>query len=690
MKHWFRAAAVGVCVLLMALSGATAFAASPVTISDTVTDPDGWLSADQSARISSAASSARAKGLDIYFVAVPDFSGKNMGDWCKQSIKQSGLSTASIAYVIAYEERKHVSCGNAGEPVVSNSQLTTARSAAESALRAADPLTAEATTDAALAFYSSVESSASTSAPKASSSSSQTSSAASSSTRGDFTWRVGLLLLLVGLVIVVILVRKGASKGQKTVAGATARDAERARQLVDEANRQLLSADEQVRSADDELSFAQAQFGALKTQEYGAALQAARNTVAQCFALQQQMNAAASDAHRTSLATRIMDALGTAMNDLIEKQRAFASMRDERADLPRQIREAREQLAEFEGRLTDAKAELASVSALYPEQMVASLLDNPDQARALLDSARDALDNAEPAAASSPDAAANALDTARRAMAMASHQMDAIFAAKNDLSAIEDTLTRAIASITSDLSDVTRLGADQVAFAPLVADAHTAVDKAQSARSGIGDPLIALEELRTAEATLDAALEPLRSEEDAEKRRRTSASERIAEAETLLEQADRYVQGRRGAIDLDTRSQLSQAHSALAQARAATESAEAASHAATAAALARQVLAAPATPSAPAFNTGTAPTFNTGTPRSRGNGSFTGSTLGDFLMWMTAYGVSQHGWGGGHGTRDRYDSDSSWDRDSYSDSSGSSDSSNSSSDSDMGWGGSSF
>lgn len=686
MKHRFRAAAVGVCVLLMALSGATAFAASPVTISDTVTDPDGWLSADQSARISSAASSARAKGLDIYFVAVPDFSGKNMGDWCKQSIKQSGLSTASIAYVIAYEERKHVSCGNAGEPVVSNSQLTTARSAAESALRAADPLTAEATTDAALAFYSSVESSASGAGSSASPSPART-SAASSGKDTATTITLRYVAFFVGVTMVYLIARRTLGRGKKSVANTTTKDAERARRLVDEANRQLLSADEQVRSADDELSFAQAQFGALKTQEYGAALQAARNAVAQCFVLQQQMNAAASDAHRASLATRIMDALGAAMNDLIEKQRAFASMRDERADLPRQIREAREQLAEFEGRLTDAKAELASVSALYPKQMVASLLDNPDQARALLDSARDALDNAEPAAASSPDAAANALDTARRAMAMASHQMDAIFAAKNDLSAIEDTLTRAIASITSDLSDVTRLGADQVAFAPLVADAHTAVDKAQSARSGIGDPLIALEELRTAEATLDAALEPLRSEEDAEKRRRTSASQRIAEAETLLEQADRYVQGRRGAIDLDTRSQLSQAHSALSEARAATESAEAASHAATAATLARQVLAAPATPS---FNTGTAPTFNTGTPRSRGNGSFTGSTLGDFLMWMTAYGVSQHGWGGGHGTRDRYDSDSSWDRDSYSDSSGSSDSSSSSSDSDMGWGGSSF
>ena len=145
----------------------------------------------------------------------------------------------------------------------------------------------------------------------------------------------------------------------------------------------------------------------------------------------------------------------------------------------------------------------------------------------------------------------------------------------------------------------------------------------------------ALEALRTAEATLDAALEPLRSAEEALERKNGAASDRIAEAEALVEQADRHVQGRRGAVDLDTRSQLSQAHSALA----------------------RQVLAAPVAPSAPTFGAGTPPTFNTGTPQSRGNGSFTGSTLGDFLLWSTIFGSHDHGGWGGHRHDDR---DSSW------------------------------
>ena len=49
--------------------------------------------------------------------------------------------------------------------------------------------------------------------------------------------------------------------------------------------------------------------------------------------------------------------------------------------------------------------------------------------------------------------------------------------------------------------------------------------------------------------------------------------------------------------------------------------------------------------------------FNTGTPQSRGNGSFTGSTLGDFLLWSTIFGSHDHGGWGGHRHDDR---DSSW------------------------------
>ena len=56
------------------------------------------------------------------------------------------------------------------------------------------------------------------------------------------------------------------------------------------------------------------------------------------------------------------------------------------------------------------------------------------------------------------------------------------------------------------------------------------------------------------EATLDAALEPLRTKEEAYEKAYTAAEAQISLAESAVAQAQRYVQGRRGAIDLELRS----------------------------------------------------------------------------------------------------------------------------------------
>ena len=132
---------------------------------------------------------------------------------------------------------------------------------------------------------------------------------------------------------------------------------------------------------------------------------------------------------------------------------------------------------------------------------------------------------------------------------MANHQTDAIFSAKSDLDAIRDRLVAAISSISSDITDVNELHTDPAVFNPMVADAHAAIAEAQAALANTGDPLAALEHLRMSEATLDAALEPLRTKEEAYEKARAAAEAQISLAESAVSQAQRYVQGRRGAID---------------------------------------------------------------------------------------------------------------------------------------------
>ena len=336
--------------------------------------------------------------------------------------------------------------------------------------------------------------------------------------------------------------------------------------LTNQSSTLLLQADELVRSAADELDFARAQFGETKTDAYAKALSAAQAGIAKAFASQQTMNEASDSRSRTEAALTLQHELNQVMPALVEQQKAFSQLRDEEASVPTQATDVKTRISEAIAALPSVEAELTALQTLYSSTTVASLTDNPQQARALLDSASVAANQATSLATSDPSAALVQLDIARRALAMAGHQTEAIMSAKHDLAAANEVLTKAIASITSDLSDVTTLKADSVAFAPLVAEAQKAVAEAQSARAGSGDPLAALENLRLAESQLDAALEPLRSQADARERKVEAARNAVSDAQAQYARANSYIQGRRGVIPLDVRSTLAEAKAELDQA----------------------------------------------------------------------------------------------------------------------------
>ena len=336
--------------------------------------------------------------------------------------------------------------------------------------------------------------------------------------------------------------------------------------LTNQSSTLLLQADELVRSAADELDFARAQFGETKTDAYAKALSAAQAGIAKAFTAQQTMNEAPDSRSRTEAALTLQHELNQVVPALVEQQKAFSQLRDEEASVPTQATDVKTRISEAIAALPSVEAELTALQTLYSSTTVASLTDNPQQARALLDSASVAANQATSLATSDPSAALVQLDIARRALAMAGHQTEAIMSAKHDLAAANEVLTKAIASITSDLSDVTTLKADSAAFAPLVAEAQKAVAEAQSARTGSGDPLTALENLRLAESQLDAALEPLRSQADARERKVQAARNAVSDAQAQYARADSYIQGRRGVIPLDVRSKLAEAKAELDQA----------------------------------------------------------------------------------------------------------------------------
>ena len=620
-----RFSLIAVLTAILLALGLPALAASPMSISDSVTDPDSWLSSADRSSIESSTSRAASSGKPVKVVVVANFSGTDADSWCKQTVERSSLTNGTVVYVIAYSQRRDAACSYNGP---SSSSLQNAVRASEAQLTP-NPLTSSAVANGVNAFVNTLVSGTSSSASSSTSSSHSTASGATNDDTGSLFGMFVMFLLLVGGVIAVAIGVARSSRRNRLAAQQAAQvDAESAARAAQEANRQLLSADEQVRTATDELNYARAQFGLSSTDEFARAIEAGKAAVSRGFSAQGQMNSATLPAEQLRLATAIMRDLGANMNPLSAIQASFATKRAEQASLPERIAEARERLAEELTDLERAKSELASISALYPAQMLASLQDNPEQASALLTSARTALDTAEASASTDRAHAASALDTALRALTMANHQTDAIFSAKSDLDAIRDRLVAAISSISSDITDVNELHTDPAVFNPMVADAHAAIAEAQAALANTGDPLAALEHLRMSEATLDAALEPLRTKEEAYEKARTAAEAQISLAESAVAQAQRYVQGRRGAIDLELRSTLNNAESALSTAhRSLEDDPEAAStHAMNARALADSVMA------TPIQNFG----GSWGQPTT-GNGSYTGSSLGDFLLWSTLF-----------------------------------------------------
>lgn len=648
--------------------GAPAFATSPVTTSGIVTDPGGWLSDSDRSAIETAARTARTKGITIDVVVVPDFSGQKPDAWCKASATASSSKDSDILYAIAYNERSDVFCSK--KAPVSQTVLDNAQRQAEATLTS-NPLTASDTAIGAQTFINSVVSGYQSPSSTGSSSSRSSSSRTSSPGSGSML----VMLIIVGGGVIALLVHNNSRRSRgagtaQTPAQAANMPGMSVAETVTLANRQLLSADEQVRSAADELDFARAQFGIAATDEFARTLEAARAAVARGFERQKQMEDATGDAEKRSMASAIMRDLGENMNPLSAVQAAFEQRRSEQATLPSRITEASERLVEQRGDLERATAELAAIAGIYPAQMLTSLQDNPEQAHALLETAASAIEAAKQAVDTDRALAESTLDTAHRALMMAKHQTDAIFSAKSDLDAIRDRLGAAIGSISADLADVTSLRAEPTVFDPLVADARAAIAEGQAALMNNGDPLAALEHLRTSEANIDAALAPLRSQRENAEKARANAQAQISLAETAFERAECYVQGRRGAIDLSVRSTLHDSEQSLKAARAAISSdpAKASALASDARAKADRVLATPLPSAADSWNAG-----YSGRPTSPG--SSIGSSLGEALLWSILF--SNTG-SSSHHHRSRWDDNDSW-------SSGSSWGGSSGSSSDSGW-----
>jgi hypothetical protein len=103
-----------ITLLALVVGGAPAYATEPLTTSGHVTDPDGFLSADERAHLESDAESLRSTyGVIIDAVVVPNFSDQKPSVWCQATLEKSRTAEKGILYVVSYEDGTDTYCADA-------------------------------------------------------------------------------------------------------------------------------------------------------------------------------------------------------------------------------------------------------------------------------------------------------------------------------------------------------------------------------------------------------------------------------------------------------------------------------------------------------------------------------------------------------------------------------------------------
>lgn len=554
-------------------------ATEPVPLTEPVTDPTGFLTTSEAGTIRNEIALTAGRGIDTYVVLVPDFSGYNPTDWCSQAGNLSQLPENSVVFALAFEERDSSWCTNIDEDsgLISDRAIDRAWDDALAIAGEANPMDGEHAAQASASFVSSIGNAIGSG-----------SSGGSGSASGSIAGVIFFVAVVAIILALVVMLAKSRSKKAKLGAAGKSlpTNPQQQQEQVDLAQQQLLASDEALRAAADEVQFARAQLGYAQADKLDAAVQRAQKAISQSFQMLPALQDAPNLAQKSQIASGILSTIAEVMPPVHEAQEELKASRDRQTNAEARLAELRSRLQEASAQVRISEQTLRDLHLRFTATQLQSLESQPKQAAGFIQAAEQNCNEAQQQMGTNRAAAVDALDRATSQLQSALAAIAAVNGAEKAISESNQVLGSAIASITADLDDVTKLAANQANFAPLVQDAQTAILAGQAARGGSGDPLSALQQLRSAEDALDAALAPLRSDHDQRQRNTALAAERITAAQAMVSQAESMLAANRSSGDLQARSAVSNAQAQLTQARTLQQSDPAGSISASNAALA--------------------------------------------------------------------------------------------------------
>lgn len=553
---WMAVAAVAATIF----GGSAAVATPPVALgSGYVLDEAGVLSSGEESAAQGRLERLKSEtGLDLWVVYVDQFTDPaSSADWANQTAEDNGLGVTQYLLAVATEGRQYYLSGDSAGPLTEEQLGAIEQERIQPALMQDDWL------GAATAAADGI-----TAAEGGASGGDESGAAGGASW---LTWLLVVVVVIVGIVLLVMFLRRR----RKT--GSVAADPSGAPQLsIEELERRaaslLVETDDALKTSAQELGFARAQFGDAATAEFETALATARQSLDEAFSLKQQLDDATPDAEADTRAwnERII-ALCEAANALLdEKAAAFDELRKLEQNAPEALARVHEERAKAAEALDEAARRLQALQSSYAAEALATVADNPEQARQRLAFADEQLAAAQTAiGAGNGGQAAVGIRAAEEAVGQAELLEKAIDKLATDLAEGERSATALVAELESDIAAASALPDPDGRVAGVIAATRQQLEAARTHLTGAAKrPLVALQSLEAANTQIDALTQGVRDAEAKAQRARQMVGQVILQAQAQVSTAEDYITARRGAVGAEARTRLAEAGASLARAQA--------------------------------------------------------------------------------------------------------------------------
>lgn len=532
---------------LMFTATTAASATDPVSLgSQYVMDDAGVMSGSESAAAEERLERLSAEtDVDLWVVYVDEFTNPSDAEsWADQTAIANGLGPNQYLLAVAVDARQYYLSGDSEGPV-SFDQLGQIEQQ-----RIQPELAAEDWSGAAIAAADGLQ-------------------AAVGGGGGGFpVWIVIVLVVAAIGVIVWLIIRSRRKRGG---GGGSGGDSVSTAELARRAASALVATDDALKTSEQELGFAKAQFGEAATAPFQQALTAARSALDEAFTLKQRLDDAEPDTEQQTREwnARILELCDNANRELDEKAADFDELRKLEQNAPEALERIRGESRTAAGALDAASATLATLTGRYAPEALATIADNPDQARGRLAFADEQLAAAQTAIdAGDGGEAAISLRAAEEAVGQAELLEQAVDKLAADLAEAEKTAAALIADIEGDIAAAGSLPDADGRVAGAVAAAREQLDGARADLAGPGTrPLAALERLESANQQIDAVIQQVRDAAEQAERARQMLGQTIMKAQAQVSAAEDYITARRGAVGAEARTRLAEAGASLVQAQ---------------------------------------------------------------------------------------------------------------------------